>query len=359
MRKSVGKAVEAASTNLDLSNLNQGLASSIEALGNVASNVLGSETITLSRGSVKIESLLAEGGFGQVFKVHPTNSDLPMALKLLNVQSSEQAADAKQELKALQHLGTGECPHIVQLIDWADISPTDGSHCRKVYMLFPLFREGTAWDMAERYFYPDPNQDDRSLPAPGRYTFHEAEALRLVRDAAHALAFMHAADMCHRDMKPHNILLQRRPSGNGFTGVVMDLGSVTPAVVHVTSRKEAIEAEERAEMQSSAAYRAPELTQVANNCTLSPSVDMWALGCTLYCLAFGHSPFETSREGVLRLAILNVKWQTPPNNCSTIGEKYSEGTISLIRDLLSASPQDRPAADVVIQRIDTMLHGFI
>jgi len=195
-------------------------------------------------------------------------------------------------------------------------------------------------------------------PVLGRYTFHEAEALHLIRDAAQALAFMHAAGMCHRDMKPHNILLQRRRSGDGFSGVVMDLGSTAPALVQITSRREAIQAEERGEMQSSAAYRAPELTHVANDCTLSPSVDMWALGCTLYCLAFGHSPFESSREGILRLAILNVKWQIPSNNCSAIGEKYSEATISLIRDLLSASPDDRPPAEVIIQRIDTALQGI-
>ena len=87
----------------------------------------------------------------------------------------------------------------------------------------------------------------------------------------------------------------------------MDLGSVGPARIPIRSRGAALDLEDSAGIKCSAPYRAPELTQVASHCDIDEKVDMWSLGCTMYCMAFGWSPFENAREGVLKLAIIQAR----------------------------------------------------
>ena len=120
---------------------------------------------------------------------------------------------------------------------------------------------------------------------------------------------------------------------------------------------------------------------------------MWALGCTLFCLAFGRSPFETSREGVLRLAILNgryvdkgllawthikymqtcpysnpltknttktthhlCRWQYPDKYTNTFRVAYSESMyIALIQELLAPDADARPPAAFVVEKIRAAL----
>jgi serine/threonine protein kinase len=89
---------------------------------------------------------------------------------------------------------------------------------------------------------------------------------------------------------------------------------------------------------------------------------MWSLGCTMYALAFGRSPFESPksvlfisslclislspplpfalphhREGVLRLAIVNGKYSIPPGN-SNMGITFSNEFISLMNVSLPPPP---------------------
>lgn len=71
-----------------------------------------------------------------------------------------------------------------------------------------------------------------------------------------------------------------------------------PSIFHasqVSTRREAMLLEDEASVVCSAPYRPPELTQVEPGATIDERVDVWALGCTLYAMAFGHSPFESPR----------------------------------------------------------------
>jgi serine/threonine kinase 16 len=116
--------------------------------------------------------------------------------------------------------------------------------------------------------------------------------------------------------------------------VLMDLGSVGPARVQVRGRSQAMRVEDEASCKCSAPYRAPELTQVANECDLDEKVDTWSLGCTAFCLAFGSSPFESPREGVLKLAILNAKFSFPQGHTNALGVTYSREFVALVASML-------------------------
>ena len=304
---------------------------------------------------VRIAKELAQGGFGIVFLAQDAadnnnnsnnnnteGSSKQYALKQMLCQTKEQVEEAQNELRALQRFAGHE--HIISLLDHSSSSPslTKGNRSTTVQFLFPFFALGTCWDCIERSFV-----DDRCWP------FSERRALTVMRGVALALDFMHdrGQGFSHRDVKPHNVLL----GGRGDHAVLTDLGSVTAARKQITSRQQALAAEDEAACKTSAAYRAPELTQAPQPpFLLDESVDIWGLGCTLYCLAFGLSPFESVKEGVLRLAILNGRF-TFPAHYRNKDCQFSDRFADLISDMLKTSPGDRPTAAEVARRCDDLM----
>ena len=224
-----------------------------------------------------------------------------------------------------------------------------------------------------------------SLPWP----FTEKHILYIIGCIAKALQHMHSLGYSHRDVKPHNILLSshgHRSNEQDFPEIgaplLMDLGSVCAARCAVQTKSQALQVEEEAALKSSAAYRAPELTSVPfPPCELDERVDVWALGCSLYCIAVGRSPFESEKEGVMRLAILNGKYSLPEDGGAAAavaavrgvqkarprpdqqqtgrgrGVALSSPAAALLSSMLRVDHRDRPTAGDVAVSCDTLLRG--
>ena len=58
-------------------------------------------------------------------------------------------------------------------------------------------------------------------------------------------------------------------------------------------------------------YRSPEQINLYSNCTLTPKVDVWALGCILYTLLFRKFPFDYDRS---KLSQLNGDYKVPDDH---------------------------------------------
>ena len=134
---------------------------------------------------------------------------------------------------------------------------------------------------------------------------------------------------------------------------MLDLGSVTAARHDIKTRQQAIAAEEEAASKTSAPYRSPELSSTPYPIVIDERVDVWGLGCTLFCLAFGHSPFESVREGVLRLAILNGRFTVPAGRRMR-SVVFSEGFVALIQQMLAVEITQRPFLPEVIETIEAL-----
>ncbi|OGM51354.1 serine/threonine protein kinase [Aspergillus bombycis] len=166
----------------------------------------------------------------------------------------------------------------------------------------------------------------------------------------------------HRDIKPGNIMID----DDGQTPVLMDLGSLAPSPIAITSRSLALAVQDTAAEHSTMPYRAPELFDVKTGSIIDTKVDIWSLGCTLYACLVGKSPFEARSEetgGSLSMCVLGGDWRFPDEKPGTSKGKGKAGeesrndataTISapvkdVVRKCLQVEPADRPDIDELIQ----------
>ncbi|KAJ7593340.1 other/NAK protein kinase [Mycena floridula] len=151
----------------------------------------------------------------------------------------------------------------------------------------------------------------------------------------------------HRDLKPGNIMI----SDEG-AAILMDFGSTVKARVPVETRTQALFQQDIAAEESTMAYRAPELYDVKTGIDLDEKVDIWSLGCTLFAMAYSHSPFEntqiTEQGGSIAMAVLNAQYKHPSSS-------YSQGLKDLIDAMLKVNPRERPDIHKVIEMTDRVL----
>lgn len=154
----------------------------------------------------------------------------------------------------------------------------------------------------------------------------------------------------HRDIKPGNVMI----ADNG-AAILMDFGSTVKARVDVQTRSQALMQQDIAAEQSTMAYRAPELFDVKTGVTLDEKVDIWSLGCTLFALAYSHSPFEnlqtTEQGGSIAMAVLNAQYKQP-------NSAYSQGLKDLIDSMLKINPKERPDIDQALEMTSRVLQSL-
>lgn len=334
-------------TNLNLAEVTQNVGKAASGLMKFVGSTVQWATEQLAGeefviGDVKVQKVkeMAEGGFSKVYLVRNSATRELLAMKQMLCQSPDSAKAAFLEVQVLRAVNH-RC--VVRLLD--QISTPSKTHrgAREFLLLFPFYRRGTAWDAITAASGPE---------GTGSWPFPEQTALKLFKDACDGISAIHAAGWSHRDMKPLNILI-----ADDGTGVVMDLGSCAPCRREITSRQEALLLEDEAACLCSAPYRPPELMHIDAGMIIDERVDVWSLGCTLYCLAFGHSPFETPSEGVLKLGIINGRFQFPHGNRNDFGCVYSQGFCDLISYMLNCDHKLRPTMKQVSERLRTVARG--
>lgn len=186
-------------------------------------------------------------------------------------------------------------------------------------------------------------------PRPKRNEYHE----RQPRPSGEDLEGLSKGDLvpyAHRDIKPGNIMLSQASTEEGeaiLHPTLMDFGSTVKARVHIKTRRQAIAEQDVAAERSSMAYRAPELFDIKTDTTLTEAVDIWSLGCTLYCMMYSYSPFETptmmEQGGNVAMAVLQNNWKFPTDN-----DTYSQATRKIIERCLITKVEDRANIDDII-----------
>jgi serine/threonine-protein kinase len=162
----------------------------------------------------------------------------------------------RREVQVTAHL---QHPHILPVYDFGE---TNGHP----YIVMSYVRGGTLVDRIR--------QGPMSL----------SEVLVILTQVADALDFSHSKGVIHRDFKPSNVLLDEE--GNVYLSD-FGLAKVSDAALQLTGSA----------LVGTPDYMAPDL---ASSDSISPAVDIYALGVTLFQMLTGHVPFRASTPmGVL------------------------------------------------------------
>ncbi|XP_032251496.1 G protein-coupled receptor kinase 4 isoform X7 [Phoca vitulina] len=155
-----------------------------------------------------------------------------------------------------------------------------------------------------------------NLGNPG---FDEQRAVFYAAELCCGLEDLQRERIVYRDLKPENILLDDRGHIR-----ISDLGLATEIPEGGTIRGRV----------GTVGYMAPE---VINNEHYTFSPDWWGLGCLIYEMIEGHSPFRKFKEKVKREEVdRRVRKDT-----EQYSEKFSEDAKSLCKMLLTKNPKQR------------------
>ncbi|RWR83349.1 serine/threonine-protein kinase 16-like protein [Cinnamomum micranthum f. kanehirae] len=286
-----------------------------------------------------------EGG-GKKFK-DPTHvsDDGTYAMKKVLIQNNEQLELVRQEIHVSSMF---RHPNLLPLLDHAIIAVKGGQQVSwkyEAYLLFPIHLDGTLLDHA------------KTMKAKKEF-FSTIFVLQIFRQLCAGLKHMHDFDppYAHNDVKPGNILITHR-KGLSPLAILMDFGSAGPAKREIRSHSEALQLQEWAAAHCTATFRAPELWDCLSHADIDERTDIWSLGCTLYAIMYGESPFEYvlgESEGNLQLAILNaqIKWPPGPD------PPYPEQLHQFVTWMLQPQVALRPYVGDVLVHVDKLITKF-
>jgi serine/threonine-protein kinase len=169
----------------------------------------------------------------------------------------------------------------------------------------------------------------------------QADAVRMLREVASALAFAHAHDVVHRDIKPDNVLLSRGAAMVTDFGVAKAVSaSSTTATDTVTSIGMVV---------GTPAYMSPE--QASGDPHVDHRADIYAWGVLAYEVLTGQPPFA----GRPVAAILAAHVTEAPANLTLARPAISPALAALVMQCLEKSPSARPpSADDIVRALDTI-----
>lgn len=209
-------------------------------------------------GDYKVGGLLGRGQFATVNLGTHISTGRQVAIKTIDVTQSSRAK-IEEEIAIHQSL---RHPHVVGLLEVLD---DDG----RVVVVLEHAERGELFEL---------------IVSNNRLA--EAEARRLFQQLVSAVDFCHRNDVCHRDVKPENILLD-----SDCNIKLADFG------LAVRMKKD----EMLTDSCGSLNYAPPELFK--RNCSYEGAgVDIWSCGVVLYAMLTGSLPFDaTSPELVVKL----------------------------------------------------------
>ncbi|NBG89126.1 Stk1 family PASTA domain-containing Ser/Thr kinase [Isachenkonia alkalipeptolytica] len=167
----------------------------------------------------------------------------------------------------------------------------------------------------------------------------EKEALQVGKQVAKALKHAHSNSIIHRDIKPHNILIQRDEDGR-ILAKVTDFGIALATTSSTLTNTGSI--------VGSVHYFSPEQGRGGY---VDEKSDLYSLGITLYEMVTGRVPFNAKTP----IAIALKHSQQKPEKPSTYNPEISSGFEALILKLLEKEQSMRyQNAELLIQDFNNL-----
>ena len=270
-------------------------------------------SLPLLAGRYRLQSQIAAGGVGEVWRAEDTLLTRPVAIKLLRAELAGHVETLSRFRAEARHAGALSHPAIARVYDYGDPVPplpaflvmelVDGPSLAAVLATAPL---GTA------------------------------KTMDVVAQVAAGLQTAHAAGLVHRDIKPANLLL-----GSDGQVKITDFG-----IAHVAG---SVPVTRTGIVMGTPAYLAPERVSGAS---ATPAADLYSLGVVAYeCLA-GTAPFAGKP---LEVAVAHRDLPLPP-----FPHPVPTEVAQLIGDMTAKDPAARPAsAQEVATRASSLYEDLV
>ena len=249
---------------------------------------------------------IGSGGMADVWLAEDTHLQRQVALKVLHhrfAQDREFVERFRREAEAaagLQH------PNVVSVFDRGEV---DGTY----YIAMEYVEGRSLKDLIDAGLSPD-------------------DAIRLVRQVLEAARFAHRRGVIHRDLKPHNVIVDAE--GNAK---VADFGIARAGVSEIT---------QTGSVMGTAHYLSPEQAQ---GLEVTARSDLYSIGVILYEALTGRVPFEG--DSAVAVALKQVS-QTPQRP-SALNADVSPALDAVVMRALEKDPARRfQDADAFIAALD-------
>lgn len=220
-------------------------------------------------GRYKILRVIGGGGMANVYLARDMILDRDVAMKVLRFDFSNDDEFIKRFRREAQSATSLAHPNIVSIFD---VGEEDG-----IYYIVMEYVEGNTLKQYIQQYAP----------------LHPREALNIMEQIVSAIAHAHENHIVHRDIKPHNILID--PHGNVKVtdfGIAMALSSTT-----ITQTNSVL---------GSVHYLSPEQ---ARGGMANKKSDIYSLGIVLFELLTGRLPFDG--ESAISIALKHLQSETP------------------------------------------------
>jgi serine/threonine-protein kinase len=275
-------------------------------------------------GEYSLQRELGRGGMGIVYLARDVQLDRDVAIKVLPTHLARDPAARERFLREARMAAGLSHPHIVPIHRVSEVAG---------FVFFVMsYVEGET--LGERLRTRGP------LPP--------ADAMRVLREVAWALAYAHGRGIVHRDVKPDNILLEAATGRALVTDFGIAHGGDTDAVT------------DPGKIMGTAHFMSPE--QAAGGAVDGRS-DIYALGVVGYIAVSGRLPFDSSNLPALLLrqsteeapSVMNAAPGLPPalgmaiDRCLATdpGERFQDG--EALAASLSPRLEARPALPATLR----------
>ena len=263
-------------------------------------------------GHYTLEREVGAGGMATVFLAQDLKHDRKVALKVLRPELAATLGSDRfpREIKFVAQFNH---PHILSLYDSGEVQGF-------LYYVMPFVEGESLRDRLAR---------EKQLPI--------ADAVRILKDVADALAYSHARGVVHRDIKPGNVLL------SGRHAVVTDFG-VAKAVTASAGRDTMTTI---GMAVGTPHYMAPE--QAMGERDIDQRADIYALGVLGYEMLTGRTPFVSeTAQGILAAHVMEE-----PKPIRDLRPGVPEPLAQVIMKCLAKNPADRwQSADELLAQLD-------
>jgi serine/threonine protein kinase len=256
-------------------------------------------------GDFEIVEVAGAGGMGVVYKARQQSLDRIVALKVIRDEIASEAEFRERFLREAKLAASVDHPHVVTVYDVGD---EDG----RLYLVMQWI---------------DGSDLRQLLDRSGRLT--PKRAISIGTQLAGALDALHGVSgLVHRDVKPANILL-REVAGEDHA-YLTDFGIAKPpeSIENLTRTGSTV---------GTTGYLAPEQIQGKE---AGPRSDLYSLGCLVFEMLTGKTPFSGENELAVRWAHAQDPRPLVSQILPALGHRYD----SFFQTALAINPDDRFAS---------------